>query len=72
MFGFAKPHVWKLWLLHLELVDFRKQRWAVPAAGGRMCFKTMVFGCGSLTFGSLAATYEGKGKCAAGGGSNDS
>ena len=45
----AKPHFWKLdcyvWRLFLET----SKHWAVPAAGARMCFRTMVFGCGEAS-----------------------
>ena len=45
-FGSRKASLLEAWLLHLEIVsgDFRKQSSAVPAAGARRCFKTMVFG----------------------------
>ena len=63
----AKPHFWKLgcciWSLCLETSESNGRQY--QRQGARMCFKTMVFGCGeAITLGSLAATYEGKGKCA--------
>jgi len=51
VFGSRKASPLEAWLLRLDLVssDFRKQHQAVPAAGARMCFKTMVFGCGEAS-----------------------
>ena len=36
-----------IWRLFLE--TSKKQHWAVPAAGARMCFRTCVFGCGEAS-----------------------
>ena len=60
------------WLLHLEIVswDFRKQSSAVPAAGARRCFKTMVFGSPSEAWLLPMVRYHSPaGPRAAGGGS---
>ena len=47
MIGSRKASLLETWLLHLEPVsrDFKKHHEAVTAAGARMCFRTMVFGC---------------------------
>ena len=67
----AKPHFWKLgcciWNLFLET---QHAMLGVPAAGARMCFKTMVFGSPSEAWLLPMVPYHSPaGPRAAGGGS---
>ena len=65
----ANASFWEAWPMHLELVsrNFRKHQKATLGSTSGRCKDALqdhgIWLWRSLTFGSLAATYEGKGKC---------